>query len=398
LEVYHRLDNFQYILGRLQKSVGALTGGIIDKKTESVPKKFKVRLKRLEGRLRTDAEELTGHTESTVMLISQLRESERHVNETGNAFHNSFQAMSTALRLNGFLQADDDHMHEEVLLIPTPTSGSEDSDAATSPMADQLAIFCDAVGTFKIMRERIDELHLEKQEQEERKDFLSDQELRLERRNENFLLTWNQRLANAEKDYQEAVTAVELGRKLCVDANVSIPSWAETNPTFGGMYQNYDGAAQLAAASSAESVIHQQSSGQGMGSSTNSSGPVAADTSSPFFNSLNNRLLTDDKISKWIEGVPVVADSIPELPAVPTHASTLTDAHSPKNDIVVKIRRTRSLSYLPSATCLESTHKSPASCPSILDTSRSLAETYGSPLEVTGPVACTAILMSDNMI
>ena len=148
--------------------MGALTVGITDKKSESAPKKSKVRLKRLEGRLRTDAEELTGHTESTVMLISQLRDSERHVNETGNAFHNSFQAMSTALRLNGFLSADDRHMHEEVLLIPTPTSGSENSDAATSPMTEELAFFCDAVGTFKIMRERIDELHLEKHEQEVR--------------------------------------------------------------------------------------------------------------------------------------------------------------------------------------------------------------------------------------
>ena len=376
--------------------MGALTVGITDKKSESAPKKSKVRLKRLEGRLRTDAEELTGHTESTVMLISQLRDSERHVNETGNAFHNSFQAMSTALRLNGFLSADDRHMHEEVLLIPTPTSGSENSDAATSPMTEELAFFCDAVGTFKIMRERIDELHLEKHEQEERKDFLGDQELRLERRNEMFLLTWNQRLANAEKDYQEAVNAVELARKLCDDANVSIPSWAETNPTVGEMYQQNIDAAQIETASSSESVIPQQSSIHLVGSSTNSSGPVVVDTSSRLIDSLNNPPLTDDKIFKWIEGVPSVADSIPGIPAERTRDPAIIDALGSKDNLVGRNRRTRSLSCPPSLTRLGSAHLSPAFCPSILDISRSSERIPKSPPELTDPVVSAAVTAPES--
>jgi hypothetical protein len=197
--------------------------------------------------------------------------------------------------------------------------------------------------------------------------FLGDQELKLEKRNEKFLLTWHQRLASAENDRQEAEAAVELARRMCEDADVSIPPWAETNSAFSEMYQRYPDAAQLATAGSSESIMFQP--GHVVGSSTNSSGPVVVDASSPLFNTLKNRPLADDKITKWIEGVPDVAGSASGLSAVPTHDSS--NAISSDFHHVEATRRVRSLSYLPSVTRLGPTRKSPASCPSSLDTSRS---------------------------
>jgi hypothetical protein len=191
MEFQHQLDNFQYILDRLQSSVGTLTSGVTGGRPEPAPKRSKGRLKKLERRFRTDAEELTRHIQSTAMLMTRMREGDRHVEEVGDGLLNSLQAMSTTLRRNESDQDDHGLMHTSVSLVPTPPSSSIGSNAAGFPMADELAKFCDAVANFKIMRERIDELYFEKQEQEQRRDFLGDQELKLEKRNERFLLTWD---------------------------------------------------------------------------------------------------------------------------------------------------------------------------------------------------------------
>ena len=358
-------------MGRFQKSIGALTAGITDKKNGKKPN---VRRKRLEGRLRTDAEELTGHIASTVMLISQLRESDRHVNETGDALHNSLQAMSTALRRNYLLQADDDDddddMHSSVSLVPTPASRSDNSDAALSSLAVELANFCDAVATFKIMRERIGELIFEKEEQEERRDFLVDQELRLEERSEYFLRTWHSRLENAEKEYRGAEEAVERARKVCEDANVSIPTWAETNSAFSEIYQPYNNAAQLATASPPESIILQQSSRRRVGSSAGSSEPVVIDASAPMFSSLDNPPSSNEKITRWMEDVSSSVthpSSILSSMPVCNADTSIIDAHSSEDQRVETIRRIRSFSYPPTATRLRLIRRSPASCPPKLE-------------------------------
>jgi hypothetical protein len=300
MEFQHQLDNFQYILGRLQSSVGALTSGVTSGKTEPAPKKSKGRLRRLESRLRTDAEELTRHIQSTVTLMSQMREGDRHVEEVGDALHNSLQAMSTTLRRNESDQDDNGLMHTSISLVPTSPSRSRGSDAARSPMADELAKFCDAVADFKIMRERIDELYFEKQEQEKRRDFLGDQELKLEKRNEKFLLTWNDSLGNAEMELQEAESAVSRARKVCEDANILIPPWAETNPAFSEVYQEYNIPVQLATTNLPEGVAL---SDPEVGSSMNTSEPVLIDASSLMFSPLGEQSSSVDKVANWIEGV-----------------------------------------------------------------------------------------------
>jgi len=325
MEFQHRLDNFQYILGRLQSSVEALTSGVTGRKTGSAPKRSKARLKRLEGRLLADVEELTGHIQSTVLLMSRMRAGDRHVGEMTDALHNSLQAMSTALRRHKCSPDDDGIVHTSVSLVPTPSFRSVESNAARSPMVDELAKFCDAVANFKIMRERIDELYFERQEQEQRRDFLGDQELKLEKRNEKFLLTWHQSLANAEMEYQEAEAAVSHARKVCEDANVSIPLWAETDPALSEVYQDYDIPAQLASADFPEGVVPQRSSEPEASSSANSSEPVLIDASSLMLNPLNDQPSTGDKIAHWIEGVePDVADPSSEfsLPPVPEDISS----------------------------------------------------------------------------
>jgi hypothetical protein len=235
--------------------------------------------------------------------MSRMRDGDRHVEEVGDALHNSLQAMSTTLRRNESDQNDNGLMRPSISLVPTSPSHSRGSDAARSPMADELANFCDAVADFKIMRERIDELYFEKQEQEKRRDFLGDQELKLEKRNEKFLLTWNDSLENAEMELQEAESAVFRARKVCEDANVLIPSWAETNPAFSEVYQEYNIPAQLATINLPEGVILQRSSDGEVGSSMNTSEPVLIDASSLMFSPLGEQSSSVDKIANWIEGV-----------------------------------------------------------------------------------------------
>jgi hypothetical protein len=324
MELHHQLDNFQYILDRLQRSLRALNSGARGGKTELAPKS-KARLKRLEGRLHTDAEELSGHIQSTVLLMSLLREGDRHAEEVGNALHNSLQALSNALRRNESDQDDNDPMYTSASLVPAPSSRSEVSNSTRPPMADELAKFCDAVGDFKIMRERIDELHLEKQEQEERKEFLGDQELKLEKRNENFLLNWHQSLAEAKNDLQEAEVIVSRARQVCEDAGISIPLWAETNPAFSDVYQEYNTPAQLATINPPMFVVLPRSSGHGVGSSINSSEPAPVDASSLMFNPLNEQPSSDEKIANWIQSVQ------PDVPDVSDPSSELVLASARKD-------------------------------------------------------------------
>lgn len=313
MKFHHQLDNFQYILNRLQSSVGALNSGIRGGRTELAPKRSKARLKRLEDRLRTDTEELSGHIQSTIILMSRLRECDRHAEEVGDALHNSLQALSTALRRNESDQDYDDPMHTSVPLVLTPSSLSEGSSSARPPRVDELASFCDAVGNFRIMRERIDELHLEKQEQEERKEFLGDQELKLEKKNEKFLLNWHQSLAEAKNDFQEAEATVSRARQVCEDAGISIPLWAETNPAFSDFYQEYTIPAHLATIDPPMGIVLPQSSGHGAGSSINPSEPVPVDTSSLVFNPLNEQPSSDEKIANWIQGVQPDVPDAPDL-------------------------------------------------------------------------------------
>jgi hypothetical protein len=379
MDLHHQLNNFQYIFSRLQSSVGAFTSGVTGGNIEPAPKKSKAQRKRLEGQLRTDAEELTGHIESTVLLMLRLQEGERHVEEVGNALHNSLQAMSSALRRNGFKPDDDGLMHTSVPLIPTPSAHSEESDAAGSPMADELANFCDAVGSFKIMRERIGELHSEKQEQEERKDLLGDQELKLDRGSEEFLLGWHQSLADAEKDYEEAEAAVRHAREVCEAAGISIPPWAEADPVFDEGYEENIDAAQSATLSPPVSIMPQESSGHVAGSSTNSSEVFVVNESSQMsnspkiFESLNNATASGDKVARWIEDVqPDVPDQHPGLLPIPAHKSntSIPNAHGLEHHTVEPIHRMRSRSSPPFATRPKSTSKSPASCISTINIAR----------------------------
>jgi hypothetical protein len=385
MEYHHQVDNFQYILDRLQKSVGALNSGVTGGKTEPPLKRSKARLKRLESRLRTDAEELTRHIQSTVLLMTRLQEGERQAEEVGDALGSSLQTLSTALRRNGFNQNDGGPLHTSVSLVPTPSSRSEDFDVARSPMADELANFCDAVGDFKIMRERIDELYLEKHEQEERRDFLGDQELKLEEGSEQFLLQWHQSLANAEKDYQQAEVAVRLAREACEAADISIPPWAEPDQAFDEVLVDTTDAAQPTTVSPPVSSMLQQSSGHVMGSSTNSSEVVLVAASSRMsnslkvFDSLNNAPASGDKVTRWIENIPHdVPDPSSGTFSLPARKDDpgMPDTHKFEYHTVQQIRRIRSWSSLPSATRPQLSLKLTASCPSIIHGARN----YGQPL------------------
>jgi hypothetical protein len=405
MEFHHQLDSFQYILDRLQKSVGALNSGVTSGKPELVPEKSKVSLKRLEGRLRSDAEELTRHIQSTVLLMTRLEEGERHAEEVGDALGNSLQAMSTALRRNGFSQDDEDLMHTSVSLISTPSPRSEESDNGRSPMAEELANFCDAVGNFKVMRERIDELHLEKHEQEERRDFLGDQELKLEKGSEKFLLRWHQSLATAKKDLQQAEEAVKHARKLCEAAEVSIPSWAEPDQAFDEGYQENTDPVQYATLSPPASIMLQHSSGNPVGSSTNSSGVVMVAASSQMSNSLQefdllkNPTAPDDKVARWIEDVQLdVPDPPSGLFSAPTREDDASILHNHRFEhrSAEQIRRSRSRSSLPSTTRPRLNLKSPASCPSVTDAARNSGQTLKEiQPELTPLVAPTPVLIPD---
>jgi hypothetical protein len=406
MEFHHQLDNFQYILDRLQKSVRALNSGVTSGKPELAPKKSKVRFKRLEARLRSDAEELTKHIQSTVLLMTRLEEGERHAEKVGDALGNSLQAMSTALRRNGFNQDEEDLMHTSVSLISTPSPRSEESNDARSPMADELANFCDAVGNFKVMRERIDELYHEKHEQEERRDFLGDQERKLEKSSEKFLRSWHQSLATAEINLQQAEEAVKGAREVCEAAEVSIPPWAEPDQAFDEGYQENTDPVQYATLSPPASIILQQSSGHVVGSSTKSSEGVMVTASSQMskslkvFGSINNPTAPDEKVAKWIENVqPDVPD---QISSTPTHESdpNVLDAAARRleNRTSENMGRIRSWSSLPSATGPQLSLKSTVSYPSIIDAARISGQTPKEiPPELTPPVALTTVLNPDAL-
>jgi len=324
IEFQHRLDNFQYILCRLQNSVKALTSGVTGGKSEVAPKRPKGRLTKLESQLHNDVEELTQHIQSTAMLMSRMREGDRKIEEVGNHLRNSLQAMSTTVRRNESGQDDGGLMHTSVSLLPT-SSRSRESHAARPPMVEELAKFCDAVADSKIMRERIDELYLEKHEQEIRRDFLGDQGLKLDKASEKYLLTWHQSLANANLDLQEAEAAVSHARKVCDDANVSIPPWADTYPALSEVYQEYKTPAQLATNNLPENGILQRLSNPEVGSSMNGSERVLIDASSLMFNPLNDQPSFGDKIANWIKGVELdVTDPSSGFPSPPVPENILS--------------------------------------------------------------------------
>lgn len=102
--------------------------------------------------------------------------------------------------------------------------GSASVCGSIEPIPEELETYYVAVSTMRMMRERLDDLQGEKQEQWERRALMEDMGISPEQTDHDFSATWDDTLAEAYHDFKEAQKAVEKARD---NVMCEIPSWAQ---------------------------------------------------------------------------------------------------------------------------------------------------------------------------
>jgi hypothetical protein len=324
MDVCHRLDNLQYSIARLETSIGDLMKHVIVAKPSTSRKRSQSLLKKLESSVHLDTEELRARIKGLNALTAEMRMNERAVEKAEHSFRNAHQAAFTAFRRRKLINVD--AIGSDVSLVPTPLRSPVASSAGAIDTVDELEVYYAAVGTLKNMRERIWDLQAEQQEQWERRGLLEDQGHVLEQNDEEFMLAWDKQLKVANKDFEEARTAVEDARKACIQANITIPSWAEVNsvgdelepggrdspiqeavsPPNSVPAHHLDNFTEQDAISAKERLLHDRGS------------PLSTP---PAYNSLIR-----DRVDRWMTEIePQSTNDLYGSPAVPTEGSNAPD-------------------------------------------------------------------------
>lgn len=226
MEVQYRCNNIQDSLHHLRESFeqAIRNGKASQPGSVTVKSKGRSRRRHMRSQANSDMDVLHARVKDLNLLMEDLNGHDRHVENAEKAFDNASRAMFTALHANTLVR--DDYGWTEASLKPSSAYRSLLSTSSGPPMLPQLAEYYDAVSDLKIMRERLNDLRVERQEQWERRVLLVDQEAFFGPSDDDFHSEWRQSLEIAEKDLRCANDAVMNTRQACIDVQISIPSWA----------------------------------------------------------------------------------------------------------------------------------------------------------------------------
>jgi hypothetical protein len=226
MEAQYRCANIQDSLHHLRDSFEKATREKKVSQPADVAGKLVPSTKKRQLRLQAnvDMDMLHQRVQDLTALMEDLKNYDSRVENAERAFDNASRAIYTALEANSLVS--DDGGWTEASLKPSSMYRSERSTSSASSVLPELAMYCDTVGDLKIMRERLHDLLMERQEQWERHVILADQEGFHGPNNEDFNKEWRQSLEIAEKDLHRAKNVVVETRQSCLDAQIPIPTWA----------------------------------------------------------------------------------------------------------------------------------------------------------------------------
>lgn len=226
MEAHYYWDGFRQDLRNLQESAEHLSAWPSAQKSGATVKKPKAQLRKLHTKIRTDLDTLNTKMETVEQLMEALRVRDRRTERAERALDNSSRALISAIQRSDVVQNDihGDEDLSDISLAPSSNFGSEALVPTSPPMAPQLLQFYNAVSNYKIMRERLFDLDVERQEQWERRLLLADQDQILEQTDDQFTAMWQETFLGPESDFRDARTTLQQARELCLDANIAIPA------------------------------------------------------------------------------------------------------------------------------------------------------------------------------
>lgn len=234
-EAQYRCANIQDSLHHLRNSFEEATREKKVSQPGNVAGKPVPRTKRRQLRLQANADMdmLYQRIQDLTALMEDLESYDVRIENAEKAFDNASRAIYTAVEVNSLIS--DNGGWTEVSLEPSSIYRSERSTSSASSVLPELAKYYDAVGDLKIMRERLHDLLMERQEQWERHVLLVDQEGFSGPNDVDFNNEWRQNFEVAERDLHCAKSAVKNTRQSCLDAKISIPAWAAISMSSNAM-------------------------------------------------------------------------------------------------------------------------------------------------------------------
>lgn len=349
MAVYNRLSNLELNLNRLQKTIDMFMEKANRNTSDTLLKKPRSRLKKIQTTMQLDNDAVVGQIQAMIAQMATLMEHDRRLEHAENAFDNVTQAISTVFR-NLLDSTENTFSGPEVALAPSPVFQSVRSDASAAPLSPELEQFYKALSDMRIMQERFAYLEAERNEQWERRILLEDQGQLPDRTHDEFLEDWENRLNEAELNFENAKKAMEETRRACEAANIAIPD-LDGASSVGSDNKQEHLRAPLGEPYSPpiiqpslrlfEEVISQ---------------PPLQDRGTPSSTSpVSNNQLTNERIWQWRDNIapsvtPVLSDPLEEPPA-PTSANFPSISHfACRYGDETAARRSRSCPTLPHPT------------------------------------------------
>lgn len=227
MEINYRLNNLEAESQRLQDCLEDIRSINANSKSSKTIKRPKARLKRLQEEMALDIQAFTRSCQELQALSTDLRDHERKLEASEGAFDNVCQAVIRKLRVLGHEFINDSA--DDLSLKSTSYFQSSSSAATASPPVEELATYFAAFSRLRNMSERLDDLLAEQHDQQEQRDLWADREIMSDESEEAFLRRWENSIAPARNDYEEAYVALDNARRACDDANIQIPEWAKAD-------------------------------------------------------------------------------------------------------------------------------------------------------------------------
>lgn len=192
----------------------------------------KAKEKKLKIKARKAMKMLISQLQDVEVLMKSLEESHLRIQRAERRSENSARAMYAAVEGRGLQDQVDDW--SDASLGTSSSVFSSASQEPTPPQNTSLEQYFDAVGTLNNVHERWAELHVEKQEQEERRILMLDQEQTLEQSDGEFERSWQKHFDTGEKALHKAWEVVEAALDVCRKEQIEIPPWARVEfPNIG---------------------------------------------------------------------------------------------------------------------------------------------------------------------
>jgi hypothetical protein len=296
MDLRHRIENLEQHLDRLQVSVEQLLEKPNPAKPDVSSKKPRSRRKRLHATANLDFKALKDQILALHLVSEDLREGDTRQDEAIASFDNATQAISTALRKRELVI--DNEAEFDVFLARTPSVRYTGEAETSPPLPVELEAYYAAVGDLRNMSERIGDLQVEKQEQEERRGLEEDQGQLLEPNEDDFRRTWSETLEVAYNNFETAHNTFLQAREACNRKNIDIPSWAIVNSVGDQADLTHHGAPDQGMVSPPNSIPANSRTNK-----MDASEPQLHDHGSPLATPPFNNPLTTERVAQWVAGV-----------------------------------------------------------------------------------------------